>query len=110
MRNMNKKIMVLWAVIVVMLLTAIFLIGYNKRDKKYIELEKKLNDATYLYLKNNDMIPETDESVIVFVSKLVEEEYIKYDEELEKYCIESITFTKGLVKDKYEIVKYCKDE
>ena len=110
MITMSNKIFVIWGLVIVMLLGTLLILGNNKKDKVYMALEKDLDKATLVYLKNNNMVPELDESAIVFVSKLIEEDYIKESEDLKKYCIESITFTKGLIKDKYEITTNCKDE
>ena len=104
---MNKKIMVLWAVVVVLLLTAIFLIGYSRKDKDYMKLEASIRNATYLYLKNNNQIPEFDESAIVFTEDLLNQEYLKDSKSLNKYCIKSVVFTKRLIKDKYKINMEC---
>ena len=108
MRNMNKKIMALWAVVIVLLLTAIYLIGYSHRDKDYIKLEASLKNATMLYLKSNNIIPEFDDSAIVFTEELVKQDYIRDSKMIDKYCVKSIVFTKGLIKDKYKINKECK--
>ena len=109
MKIMNRTIMILWALIVVMLLSVLLILGYNKRDKVYIEFENKLETSTLSYLNDNNLVPETEKTVLVFVSELVEKEYLKDEEEnIKKYCVESIAFTKGLVKDKYEINKNCK--
>ncbi len=104
---MNKKLMVLWAIVIVLLLTAIFLIGYSRKDREYMKLEGSIRTATYSYLKNNNLVPEYDESAIVFIEDLVNEDYLKDSESLNKYCVKSIIFTKGLFKDKYKLNLEC---
>ena len=106
-KNMNKIIMVIWAIIIVLLLTAICLIGYSHKDKVYMKLEASLKNATMLYLKNYKRIPEFDESAIVFTDDLINEKYIKDASMVDKYCVKSIVFTKGLLKDKYKINMEC---
>ncbi|MBR4178512.1 MAG: hypothetical protein IKR57_04105 [Bacilli bacterium] len=108
---MNNKIMFLWAFIVVGLLSVLLILGYSKRDKVYIELENKIEKATLSYLTDNNLIPKTEETELVFISELLEKEYLKDEvENIDKYCIESISFTKGLVKDRYVMNKNCKDK
>ena len=56
-------------------------------------------------------MPKTEETELVFISELLEKEYLKDEvENIDKYCIESISFTKGLVKDRYVMNKTCKDK
>ena len=104
---MNRKIMILWAVVIIMLLTAVYLIGYSHRDKDFIKLEANLREATLAYLKNNKLVTKFDESAIVFSSDLVTDEYIKDEKMIKDYCVKSIVFTKGLIKDKYKINIEC---
>ena len=104
---MNKKIMVLWAVVIVLLLAAIYLIGYSHKDKDYMKLEANLKNATLSYLKNTNRVPEFDDSTIVFTDDLVKLEYIKDSKMLDKYCVKSVVFTKGFLKDKYKIIMEC---
>ena len=111
MKVMNSKIMVLWAFLIVMLLSVLLLLGYIKRDKVYLEFEKKVEKATLVYISDNKIKVETEKATIVFINELVEKEYLKDEEEnIKKYCVESVNYTKGLIKDKFKLNKNCKKE
>ena len=111
MRNMSRWLMALWGVVIILILTAIYIIGYNiknkEKDEEYIKLESSLKTATYSYLNKNNMVPGFNESQIVFIEDLIKDEYVKNEEEINKYCVKSIVFTNGLLKDDYNIIKEC---
>ena len=105
---MNKIIMFFWALIIILMLVTILLIGYNKQDKIYLELESNLKQAAKCYVKNNNLKPKISESEIIFVDKLIEGEYIKEDN-IKEYCIDSVVYSRGLIIDEYKINIKCED-
>lgn len=104
---MNKLVMFIWGAVIVLLCTLLFLIGYKEKDLDYIRYENLLKTATKAYVNNKGL---NKDSQIVFVEELVEANYITETEENKKYCIESIVYSEGLIKDNYVINKNCKDK
>ena len=107
---MNRIVMVIWGLIVFMMFGIILMIGYKKQDKVFLELSANLETATKRYVKNKNIELKFNESSKIYVKDLIEEEYIEYDEDIEKYCIDSVIVTKGLLHDKYEVNENCEDK
>ena len=106
---MNKKVMVIWGIIVIGILANILLIGYNHQDQTYTSLKNNLKIATKNYMIDRKVKLDFNESFVIFVSDLKKDKYINDKEEnIEKYCVDRIVYTKGLIHDNYEIVKDCK--
>ena len=97
--------MALQAFIVVCLLGIILVIGYSKQDKTYIEYTRGLRSASKQYMKDKKIDPKMNETTIIFVSDLLEENYI--DEIKKEYCIVSVIYRKGLIFGKYKANKDC---
>ena len=109
---MNKVIMVIWGFVISLLLGLILIIGYKQRDNIYLDLSSSLQKSTQKYvLKNNSNIKFNDK-IIVFVSDLIDGNYIKEEdkENIEKYCIKSIVYRKGLFEEKYIFNKDCENK
>ena len=79
------------------------------KDKEYIAVTSQLKEASLTYIKDKNMNLKINESVKIFIDDLVNDNYIKEDELLDKYCIDSIVVSRGLLKDDYVFNKDCKD-
>ena len=97
--------MALQAFIVVCLLGIILVIGYSKQDKTYIEYTRNLRSASKQYMKDKNIDLKMNETTVIFVSDLLEENYI--DEIKKEYCIVSVIYRKGLIFGKYKANKDC---
>ena len=97
--------MALQAFIIVCLLGIILVIGYSKQDKTYITYTRGLRSACNQYMKDKNINPKMGETTVIFVSDLLEEEYI--DEIKDEYCIVSVIYRKGLIFGKYKANKDC---
>ena len=104
---MNKIVMFIWGSVIVLLCTLLFLIGYKERDVDYINYQNALKEATKAYIKKNNL---SNKNQIVFVEELVKENYIIETEDNKKYCVESIVYSEGLIKDEFIINKNCEDK
>ncbi len=102
---MNRFTMALQAFIVVCLLGIVLVIGYSKQDKGYIEYTRGLRSACIQYMKDKNINPKIGETNIIFVSDLLDGEYI--DEVKEEYCIVSVIHRQGLLFGKYKANKDC---
>lgn len=102
---MNKVVMFIWGSIIVLLCTLIFLIGYKEKDHELIDYQQSLKNATVLYIKNNNL---SNRKQIVFVEDLVKDNYIENDEKVDKYCVNSIVYTKGILMDDFVMNYNCK--
>ena len=109
MNHMNKGVMVIWFFTIVSLLGFILFIGYKKRDTVYLDLTESLEKATIKYVKKNNPDIKINERVIVFIDDLIEKRFIKEEskELIDKYCIKSVVFTRGLFDDNYTLNKNC---
>lgn len=97
--------MALQGMIVVLLLSAIVLIWYNKQDKEYIAYTRDLRHACEKYMADKKIQLKPNQTAIIFVEDLLEEKYI--EEIKEEYCIRSVTYTKELILGKYKANKDC---
>ena len=95
---MNKITMILWGLLIFSLWGIILLIAYKQRDTVYIELSNDLKKSAEVYVKNKKIELGFNES-----SKI----YIKEDENIKKYCINSIIVHKGLFGLDYELFEDC---
>ena len=102
---MNRFTMALQAFIIVCLLGIVLVIGYSKQDKGYIEYTRGLRSACIQYMKDKNIDPKIGETNIIFVSDLLDEEYI--DEVKDEYCIVSVIHRQGLLFGKYKANKDC---
>ena len=101
---MNKTVMVIWGLIIIMLCTLLYLIGYNERDVDYINFQNDLKHATRKYIKDKGL---STKNQLVFTSELLEDNYYKDKEDIEKYCVESVVYNETIFKDEFIINKNC---
>lgn len=107
---MNSKIMFLWGLIIVMICSALLILGNIGKDYKLYKLEREIKISSKKYLEQNDRIPKPYESEVVFVDELLENEIIKNESDINKYCIKKVKITNKLIINKYEIIKECETE
>lgn len=100
---MNKKILVLWSFIIVGILLSVLLMGLSEKDLKYVKLEYTLKLAGRAYIKDNNINTNINESYVIFTKDL---KNIK-KEDLDKYCIDKVTYYNGILIDKYLVSKDC---
>ena len=106
---MNKKIMIVWGMLIFLMCTLLLLIGFKYKDTDYMRLEIDLRNATKAYMKKNNLNPKISESVKVFIDELINDNYVN-EESAKKYCIKSVTYSNGILVDDYEIEKECENE
>ena len=104
---MSKKVMVLWFYVVFGLILSICLIGLKQKDFKYEELKDKLVDATKKYMNDKNYNVEVSDSLLVYVSDLIDGKYIK-EEELKDYCFDNVVYYNGIFQDEYDVYEECK--
>ncbi len=98
--------MVLQAFIVVGLLSAVLLIGYNQqKDTKNMDRNIKL--AARLYIADKKLKPSFKKPIVIFKDDL-NEKYIS-GETFNDYCMDNIVVSKGLFRVEYKINK-CETE
>ena len=104
--------MFLWTFIVFLMLGTILFIGLQKRDKVYLDLSSSLEQITKKYVYKNNSSIKINDKKIVFIEELIDNNYIDEDikKNIDKYCIKSIVYTKGLLDDKYTINKECESK
>lgn len=106
---MNKKIMVLWCIVVVGLLGVILLLGLKQKDLTYIKLEYNIKLAAHKYVKEHDINIKFNEPYNISIDRIINEKNIKSDL-IDKYCIKSIKVSNGLIFDGYLLIKECEKE
>ncbi len=106
MKIMNKKIMIIWGMLIFLICTTLLLIGFKYKDTDYMRLELDLRSATKAYVKKNNLNPKISESVKVFIDELINDNYISEDM-AKKYCIDSVTYSNGILVDDYKIETNC---
>ena len=107
---MNKFVMLIWGLIIVCLWTVIIAIAYKDQDRDFINLGAELKEVGIRYLDKKNINLKTNESYKIYMSDLEEENYIKTDEKIKEYCVDSIVITKDLFKYSYKINTECKNE
>lgn len=103
---MNKKIMVLWCIIIVGLLGIVLLLGLKQKDLTYIKLEFNIKIEAHKYIKNNDINIKLGDKYNIEIDKIINDKSIK-TELVNKYCIKSIDVINNLVFDDYKLLKKC---
>lgn len=101
--QMSSKLMVLWAIIIVSILSCVCVIGFNEKDKGYMKVEHNIRLASRAYIKDNNIKVDINDSFVIFTKDL---KNIK-QEDIDEYCINEIIYYKGILFDKYTIVKDC---
>ena len=108
---MNKLVMVVWGLIIVALCMIILMIGYKKKetDKEFLNLQSNLKQATKLYLKDNNIDLKISESTKIYIDDLINGEYIEDSEELKTYCVDSVVYSNGILKDIFKVNTNCEE-
>ena len=106
---MNKFVMFIWGFSIFALWSIILLIAYKKQDRDYIKLANSIEKASVLYMENNNIDLKINESIKIFMDDLYKDDYLKKDDKMEKYCIDSIVVSKDFFKYNYSINKECKE-
>ena len=106
--NMSKKLMVVQFFTVTCLVLLICLIGVKQKDFTFDKLSKELISACKKYMADNNIETSISNSFVVYIDELIEKEYIKDSEDLDKYCISEVVYFNGILYDDYEIIENCK--
>ncbi len=106
---MNKRIMVIWGMLVFIIIATLLIIGFNKKDKVLFKLERELKVAAKQYVKDNKIDIKFNKNYVVNISDLINDNYIKEDN-IDKYCIKSVIVYKGLLLYEYKVNKECDKE
>ena len=112
MKIMNRLVMVVWGLIICALCTIILMIGYKQKDnnKELLNLQSNLKEATKLYIKDHNIKLGVSESTKIYIEDLVNEKYISEDdEEIDKYCVDSVVYSNGIIKDSFKINSECEE-
>lgn len=105
---MNKKIYIVWFLIIFNIILLIFVLGLKEKDLSYIKLELNLKIAAREYIKENNIKPNINDSQIIFINDLKDNKRLnKLD--IKKYNIDNIVYYNGLLFDKYTINKKSKE-
>lgn len=104
---MNKTIMFIWGTIVVLICGFLVYLAKKDEDKVYINIEKDIINATKTYINDKDLTPDMGKSVVISVDELILNNYIEYKEDIDKYCLNNIVATKGIIDSEYKINKDC---
>ena len=108
---MNKFTMVIWGLLIFSLWGVILLIAYKQRDTEYLEFENNMKKTVEVYIKKKKIDLKFNESTKIYIKDLIEEEYIKEDDEnIKKYCVDSVVIYKGLLKTDYQLNMDCGSE
>ena len=107
MKIMNKVTMVIWGLIIFALCFVILMLGFKQKQTDYYIYTTSLKDAGKQYVKDFGIEPKIGDSIIIKIDDLIDGQYIKEDEKLEKYCIEGIVYTKGIISGSYSLKQSC---
>ena len=107
---MNKRIMVIWGMLVFIVIATLLIIGFNKKDKVLFRLEREIKISSREYIKDNKINIKFGESHVINISDLIDNNYIKVNDNLSKYCIKGVIVYKGLLLNEYTIEKECEKE
>ena len=105
MEHMSRTSMILQALLVAGILGVVIIIGFNEKDKEYISYTRNLRTICNQYMKDKNTNLKFNETELIFLSDLVDKEYLDSTEN--KWCIYSVSFTKGLIFGKYKANKDC---
>ena len=106
---MNKKLMIIWGMLVIIICLTLLLIGFSKKDKVLLKLERELKTSSKKYINDNHIKIGFNESYVIKINDLIDGNYID-DENIDEYCIKKIIVSKGIFLYEYEINKDCSDK
>ena len=104
---MNKFTMVIWGFTIFALVFVILIIGFNKQDKDYNRLTTDLRVVAKKYIKDKDIKLGINESSVIFINDLIEENYLEEDEMINKYCIKSIVVQREIFRNIFKFNIEC---
>ena len=104
---MNKTIMRVWGLIVVLICGFLVYLGKKDEDKVYKNIEKELLSATKTYVSDKDLMPDVGYSVIINVDELILNDYMEYSDTIDKYCLNNIVVSKGIIDSEYKVKTDC---
>ncbi len=104
---MNKTIMVIWGSIVVLICIFLVFLAKKDEDKVYKNIENDIIVATRTYVDDKELMPEIGYSVVVNIDELVINNYIEYTDTIDKYCLNNVVVSRGIIDSEYEIKTDC---
>lgn len=98
---MSNKVMVLWAMLIVIIVCSLFIIGKNEEKARRIKSQEENYDNIIIsYIENNDIELVEGSEIIVNSNDLIRNGYIKEIIKDDSICIFEATVTKN---KKYDI-------
>lgn len=104
---MNKHIMFIWGFIVVLICGYLVYLGKKDEDRIYLKMENNIFDATKLYINDKELVPDIGYSVVVNIDELILNEYIEYSEDIDKYCLNNVVVSRGIINSSYKMNINC---
>ena len=100
---MNKTIMAIWGSIVALICIFLIFLAKKDEDKVYKNIEKDIIVATKSYIDDKELMPKIGYSVVVNVDELVLNNYIQYTDTIDKYCLNNVVVSRGVIDSQYEV-------
>ena len=104
---MNKTIMAIWGSIVALICIFLIFLAKKDEDKVYKNIEKDIIVATKSYIDDKELMPKIGYSVVVNVDELVLNNYIQYTDTIDKYCLNNVVVSRGVIDSQYEVKTDC---
>ena len=105
---MSNKLIVLWGTIIVLLVSAVFVIGkLYKEDKFLIETQKLLKTNVSKYLDDYGKWPSINDEIKISSNELIELDYIEPIKNESKECSAVISIKNVNKKYKYKYTVNC---
>lgn len=104
---MSKKLMVIQFFTVTCLILLICLIGVRQKDFEFSDLSKELIKASKKYIADNNIEISLSNSFVIYIDDLIEKQYIKKSEGIEKYCVSEVVVFNGILQDEYQVINNC---
>lgn len=104
---MNKTIIAVWGSIVALICGFLVYLGKKDEDKVYKNIEKELVSATKTYVSDKDLMPNVGYSVMINIDELILNNYIEYSDTIDKYCLNNIVVSKGIIDSEYKVKTDC---
>ena len=107
---MNKFTMAIWGFTIFTLVSIVLIIGLKQQDKDYAKLTTDLRMVAKKYIGDKKIKLKINESSVIFISDLIEENYLKEDEKIDKYCIKSIVVQREVFRNIFKFNTECENE
>ena len=104
---MNKTIMTVWGLIVVLICGFLYYDVYILAKLQYKNIEKEILNATKTYVSDKDLMPNVGYSVVINVDELILNDYMEYSDTIDKYCLNNIVVSKGIIDSEYKVKTDC---